>query len=204
MQAEYSTLTVYLLPPPFATQCSDYQNNNGSRKSCFNDCIDREVQKTFGKVPFNVPRVQSCDLRPVNGEDISNVTFTKILDALEDRCDIFCSRMTCIDHFYTTSLQKEEKDEFGVVSLQVTAPKAAEITVTNTPTLTFTDFFVYVTSCFGTWFGLSVLSFQPSNVWQLPHSKRETVGKCCCKFCNRLTQFLRQEVSLLRYQLMHK
>lgn len=197
LQVGYSKLTVGLLPPPYSTQCDEYPFHNGSRKICINECIDKYVQGVFGKVPFNVPRVIPCDMRPIGGNDISNLTFTRLLDALEKRCEDRCVRMACMDTFYTTNLQKEEKDEFGGVSMHILAPKSAEISVMNKETLTLTDFFVYVTSCFGTWFGLSVLSFQPSSLLVLFREKQQD-RKCCCKFCSRLTAFLRQEVSLLR------
>lgn len=93
-----------------------------------------------------------------------------------------------------TFLQKEEQNEFGQISLQVTAPKGSEITVTNLQTLTLTDLFVYVTSCFGTWFGLSVLSLRPSRL-----CRRRQV--CSCRACGRRTALLRHEARLLRSQL---
>lgn len=195
-------LRVRLLPPPYSTQCDQYRNHNGSRKMCINDCIERNVRVSFDKVPFNVPRTEEIDLQPVSWEDIDNQTFTRLLDQLEAGCDKKCIRMTCTDTFYTTTLQKEEKDEFASISLHVSAPKLAEITITNIETLTLTDFFVYVTSCFGTWFGLSVLSFQPSTIMTLFRKRRiDQAAKCCCTFCSRVTSFLRHEVSMLRSRI---
>ena len=91
-----------------------------------------------------------------------------------------------------TLLQKEESDEFSQISLQIMAPIGSQVSIRNLQTLTLTDLFVYVTSCFGTWFGLSFVSLRPSRL-MLMCRRRE----CHCDSCSRLASLARQEIRAL-------
>lgn len=145
---------IFNLPAPFKTDCLNYHSiGYKSQRDCFVKCLQKQTIKHFNKVSF-VGISQSIDYETINDTDNNNRTFAKFLHQLEVACDRNCSKRNCILDRYITEThiyQFKRNTRF-----KVEIPKQPSFKVRYSQKLDRTEFLVYMFSCFGTWFGLSM------------------------------------------------
>lgn len=181
-QVSYYQLFKKLLPPPFKTNCRSYHIEGlSNQNNCINRCMNVSAVKAFGKIPFSIFQADPIPLKHINTGDLENETFAKQLKGIEDECFGQCDQNDCDDSYTLSQILKEEKANGGEgLSFMVNAPRQPSYTVIHRPLMPITDYLVYVLSCFGTWFGLSVLSLNPFPWSVQVKGPSGHAGKFCC------------------------
>jgi len=187
----YSITRIRKLPPPYNTKCRFYHEFEWERRRCLTVCIQNMTVKVFNKIPFFVLEENNLDIKHISPIDIENDTFIAHLEKMEADCYSKCRQEQCLREYYATSLQKHESGEFDFFSILVNAPQSPIVEVTNREVWTIEDFFVYASTIISIWFGVSILSLNPSNIknwWnqnksriQVKNKKRHT---CPCRRCD--------------------
>ena len=179
-QAIYYLLKKFLLPPPYVSNCRDYDGDNLSNgKNCADLCVNMSTVKLFNKVPFSTLQVYPIKLKHVNTEDIANETFSEIVEEIVKNCSRACAQPDCKDSYTFSQILKEEGSEGNDTELEymIEAPSRPSFIVTHRPLMPFADYLVYVLSCFGTWFGLSAMSLNPFSKKKNEIPKRGTLNQ---------------------------
>jgi hypothetical protein len=199
----YSFLETQLLPAPYTTNCRVYHSErasgNGGRKSCINHCVKNAVKELTGKFPFNTIENDTVAVEIVTDVDLDNYTFAKQLTTVEDECYSHCKQSACEDRFYLSVIQKEEKSEEDHLTIEVNAPNTPLFSVKNRELISVAGFFVYISTCFGTWFGLSFLSLNPKT---LAEEFKQLGKKKDCEYCTPVKKFLEREILLLKTRVI--
>ena len=93
---------------------------------------------------------------------------------IKDACDASCHSMPCADEYTRTktSFSRLGKMHLGFALM---SPQEPDVETSVQPTMSFIEFFSFVCSCFGTWFGLSFLSLE--SLLRRRHRMRMKVGR---------------------------
>lgn len=159
----YSRLEMDRLEPPYRTYCLHYSKYGfESRKTCRDECLVRQTRGHYDKYPFSVIISEPLEEKVISSYEIENRTFSLELQRLENECHANCSQKDCHDEYTLTSLLKEDNYMDQGMSFMINAPRTPSYYVRHRALQETTDFIVYVLSTFGTWFGISVLSLNPS------------------------------------------
>lgn len=171
-QSTYSVLQITKLQSPYDTDCVKYsiQTEFESQSDCRRICNTNRTLAGFSKVPFSVATTNNSidpTIRHVTNEDLeNNESMNKELITIESTCKLICRKPDCDDQFSLTKTEKEESKNKSSSSLtfEVSVPRKPDFSIVHRERITWNEFLVYVLSCFGIWFGLSVLSVNPFNL----------------------------------------
>ena len=199
----YSITQLRRLPPPYNTDCRDYFDTQGEKKPCIDACLLKETLRVFDKVPFSFIKSNPENKKHISVDDLRNGTFSNLLTQMEMNCSSQCSQEQCLREFYSTTLFKEESGEFEYFQIMVSAPKSPIIKVITKPSWSIEEFLIYISTIFGIWFGVSVVSLNPlklkkwlkkqNNKISVQRVKRGLKHDCPCKDCkNSFTPLLYQ------------
>ena len=179
VQVSYYQLFKKLLPFPFQTDCRDYESEDfDSQIDCINDCMNKSTVAAFNKIPFSIFQLDPIELKHINTRDLGNEIFADQFQKIETKCLDQCNQADCDDSYTLSQVSKEEKvNGGGGLSFMVNAPRGPSFLVTHRPLMPLTDYLVYVLSCFGTWFGLSVLSLNPFS-WNSNEGRKQKTDGC--------------------------
>lgn len=158
MSITYNDVQVTLLPPPYDTMCV---NVDLLRKfECNGQCLTKEMVRVLKRVPAWEPMDRPVDFKPLSLADIRENGTLDVMDKIRDKCWTRCDFIPCVEQFSKTESSLSEVA--GVpMAITVTSPRDPDIIINASETMSFIDYFTYITSCFGTWFGLSFLSLNP-------------------------------------------
>ena len=149
------------LPPPYTTECRDYgQETADNQRTCQIKCKSEGTVKNFRKVMFN--HIQSSPLEIGHMTEqlyLRNQTMV-IMEGLAKECERQCNELACFDKMWVTTPKKVPTEPRGL-DFRVSSPKHMYYSTEHLPKLEFMDYFVYVSSCFGLWFGISVWQVNP-------------------------------------------
>lgn len=201
--AAFHRTSLHSLPPPYKTRCRTYEEFHNDKRRCFNDCLKYHGIKELGKVPFSVVVSESRNLRHICSEDLENETIVSEIHRVERFCSSECKEPGCIKKFFKTVLQIEERGEHSeVFTILVQTPRSPFIRITHIPKLDLTEYLVYISSCFGTWFGLSIISLNPAKLqshWLKRRAQKNAVARHTCPpHCRKMMQEYLKEVQLLK------
>lgn len=148
------------LPPPYETWCTVNLDEDlyNCRRTCLIDGL-----KDISRFPATEMTRDPINMKHINFKDYKNDTVMDRLNGVYNRCKSQCQRHACRTFYAMTTLTF-----FGFTGdkyyIRVLVPEASKIMIQSNPTMTFLDFFVYIFSCFGLWFGLSCASFNPQSM----------------------------------------
>lgn len=169
----YSIFEYKSLPAPYETRCS-----TESQFTCNSRCHISLMEKHLQTLPINwlypEDRAQvrdsvymgNYDFPFMKLGDYANETLYKLHSKFYDECSSLCRTDSCRRTVYSTTVLAvvatwyPELLEFGI-----------HLPLTQTTTIEFKalfplmDYIIYVTSCFGTWLGLSVFNLNPVNLF---------------------------------------
>lgn len=158
-----SLINIFLLPSPHDTHCKYASNIN---KWCRDSCITRKTIHAFGKQPFQLVTHQASDLEMMSQKDLEqNQTLTSQLYDIHDQCVTgLCHDMPCKFDFLTTIFHQSHASTANDFRITVLSDTEPEKRLTSQPKLVLVEYIVYICSCFGIWFGLSVIQLNPFKV----------------------------------------
>ena len=142
------------LPPPYDTKCAP----GHEREKCYEDCLIDKF-KIINKIPWSGFHRQKVDMKILTAIDLENETISKFAGKWFKECHAFCKLKTeCYTRFSRTTLQEYQTRGFGIASM---VPSQPHISVCAIAFLNLIEYIIQIGSCFGMWFGLSIISFNP-------------------------------------------
>lgn len=152
---------VSLLEAPFDTKCLKSPRNPFSMvHRCLIDAYFK-----IGLAPGSEMIESSNQFVPVSNREYANETIMEILRKIFMRCQKNFMFTECHVTFTQTIVDSVKAfNKTFAVALYVSSQ--AETHTKAQPSMTFVDYFSFMCSCFGTWFGLSFLSLDPSRLWK--------------------------------------
>lgn len=127
---------------------------------CKRNCTVAKYLESVDRVPgYELLETPFKKLSLLHGER-TNVTLGKIVGKIWKDCRAKCYFNPCRENFTQTSTDVTMGTDMSI-SVKLLINQQADTSTSAQPTMTFVDYFTFVTSCFGTWFGLSFLSIDP-------------------------------------------
>ena len=145
---------IHRLPPPYDTKCT-YGHN---REKCYDECLDASF-KTIDRASWSSFHREKLSLKMVTQIDLENETVSEYINQTFKACHLKCKiRSECFIQFSRTTTQIFSSQTFTLSSM---LPSLPHMSVYAVPCLNPIEYIVQVGSCFGIWFGLSIISFNP-------------------------------------------
>lgn len=156
-------LTNELMPPPYQTKCLDYSTLGFiDHEDCTKKCLIKECLRAFQRYPYSVYEKEALNEKIITLSQLhANASMSKMLYRFERKCAKQCNRKGCAISYTVTHVTKDPNNDF--MTFNVLIPQFPNYFIKFHPKLSFIEYFIYVLSCFGTWFGLSILSLNPCN-----------------------------------------
>ncbi|KAI1304223.1 hypothetical protein HDE_01923 [Halotydeus destructor] len=151
------------LPPPYQSWCRHYLRDGfKSNIGCANSCVQKRSLETFGKFWYGSQAYFPVPEIPISTNDFKNKTFGKQFEKIYTECHAACSQQECRITWSLTSVNQRKSGN----SLQFTAVMSSQpsLTIEHESKLTLESYLIFIMSCVGSWFGLSVLSFDPLTI----------------------------------------
>ena len=167
----YQLIQNHRLPTPYTTHCV------ADRMICLHDCFVPRVIDTIGRAPFSTillegdNRYNGMHQQFMTRVHWKNVTMMMAMGKIEQQCDRMCPYLSCHESITVTNGMykgSEGKQLYFMIEL----PRSPTISVTFIPAMNLIDYLTLVLSCFGTWLGLSAISFDPSRVFECRRNRR--------------------------------
>lgn len=149
----YQSIT-HNLAPPYTTMCKKY-----SYTDCLTTCTEKKINSTF-KRSSPMSLYEHGDGKLITGKFLdTDDSYRAIYLDIIDRCEQACPWNQCRRSAFISSIDEAMAwDTFQINTLlQVTA----SIIVDNGPKMYFIDYMTFISSCFGTWLGISFLGLNP-------------------------------------------
>ena len=161
------------LPPPYVTKC-----NGRGASQCFRECSLQSFKNQFGKLPFmesyTETEVRLNDGHLFDTNLLYNKTNNDLMNAIRKNCLRHCP-ISCEIEFYITEIQHTAKYSFiNVSGFRVDLPRWPATHIEHRPSLEFNEYVIYVTSCLGTWLGISIINLNPFSRLKCPCMRTES------------------------------
>lgn len=163
---------VKLLPSPWDTNCADPSRTSELNSfDCRKDCMIKAMQVT-GYLPSTVILNHPLPVRLmplIPDEKLANYS-----QSMQNECRKNCtSRFTPCIMFHSVTYTEVMKKSNESLELIVRTSKQPSKMTEAVRGMSFIDFFSFLCSCFGTWFGISFLSLQSFILWLGKRSQAE-------------------------------
>ena len=153
------SIEIRRLPPPHDTRCTPGHD----REFCYENCLADKFQ-VINRLPWSGFHSQKLDMTMITDVDLKNETISKFVDYSVTECHFRCKLQTeCLTQFSRTTVQESQADAFFLSSMLPLSPHMSLYTV---PLLNLVEYIVQVGSCFGMWFGISIISMDPTK-WKI-------------------------------------
>jgi len=158
--SRYSLTEINLLPPPYDTMCVE---GVSSRASCFGKCMIRKF-KAIGRTPPMEILKKPSDLVHFSSKDYRDDYCRNEAVKFNGLCADECRRQSCSTDYSITYTQGYLDKDFNDLTFALLTPAAPLTVVKALVKLDLTEFLIYLCSCFGIWFGVSIFSMNPLNL----------------------------------------
>ena len=159
------------LPPPHETNCLQQHD----RQFCYENCLIKKFMKV-NRVPWSAFISQQLDMHMFTPKDWDNITQASMATESLRKCHVQCKIQTeCYTAFTETSVvEVVDNINYGSNGKTITrvasmVPSGPHTTAVSVPLLSLVEYIIQVGSCFGVWFGLSIISFNPVK-WKILQS----------------------------------
>lgn len=160
----------------------------------FNDETDETIDYYSKRQAYYMSMM---NYKHVNNLDIADPSVTKELVNIENICNTLCSRPDCRDVLTMTKIgydypKKENSPEMIPLRFEVLVPTKPVLQIVHNVKISWTEYVVSVLSCFGIWFGLSILSVNPFNLTITLASKASPKSRAKKSYCVRVREELKR------------
>ena len=178
IKSSYTKYVISRLPPPFGSKCRNYSATSDvdypmTKEDCIQKCLLRSVPQELGKVPFTSAIRVPVKLIQLSMLDMDDDATSAILNRLELDCRSQCSQLDCHSTFTITSGFTEVDVK---MRLLVYSPNSPDLLLQEEEAFRFLDFLIFVSSCVGSWLGLSFISFDPVDLYEIMTSWSKSVS----------------------------
>lgn len=157
------TQTIELLPPPYDTMC-----NPSGMYRCLHVCLMNNFVKQFNRMPFSEIIYEPLDLQRLTHNDLNNNETDRQAMMVKESCQQKCQHNSCsssytissVDAFTTGPGRKHPIS----ITFEICTPRKPETIVKHFPMYSFLEFVIHICTCVSLWFGVSMLSFNPTNI----------------------------------------
>lgn len=157
------SIDINRLLPPYDTNCSPGHNS----ETCYEVCLIDKFKKIH-KIPWSGLHREKLNMKMLTLFDLENNTVSKFTSRTFSECHNKCRLKTeCLTEFSRTTIQEYQRASFAISSM---LPSFPHISIYTVPFLNLIEYIVQVGSCFGVWFGLSIISFNPTK-WKIMQKK---------------------------------
>lgn len=146
-----------LLTKPFVSRCFDYSSIGiESQAACTDDCMQKKSVQEFGNKWFG----QRLDAADSGIRFMSQAAMTQNWDkilAIMNECKDLCSQQDCHQEKYVSSTRSSSPLFSSMTTHASLIPDSPTVVTESSAKMTLTEFLLLSASCFGFWFGVSVL-----------------------------------------------
>lgn len=158
---------IYKLPPPYDTKCIQGHN----RGTCYNKCLTKKFN-AIHRVSWSGSYDEKVNLKMSTPLDYENQTLGPYINQTFEECHSRCKlKIECFMHFTRTTIQIFSYTAFSIASMLPSLPRMIVYAV---PCLNLVEYIVQIGSCFGIWFGLSIISINPTK-WKISQMNKSTL-----------------------------
>ena len=159
------------LPAPHDTKCTPGHD----REICYESCLQKGF-KQINRLPWSGFYTQAIDIKMLTALDLRNRTILKFAEQSFERCHSLCKlKVECLTKFSRTTVQ-DFRSHYYLSLFASMLPSFPHISLYTVPHLTLIEYVVQVGSCFGIWFGLSIVSLNPIKILQSTDSTSRLVN----------------------------
>lgn len=157
----YSSNQVELMKAPYETRCTD-MDELWSAEACRQKCL-KPVEDQIDRVFFTSIISEGVNRKHINYFDLEDKKKRMLIRSQLYKCSKSCVSRPCTYNYTITYADMAMKKVADGNSLQVKTrtAKAPGLNVKFEAQLPFMEFVIYICSCIGIWFGLSVVSLNP-------------------------------------------
>ena len=152
---------IKLLPKPYDTACNRTYNQ-GDKTACL---IRKMKEHKLDRIPNTEIITEPYDQRQVHTEDEEDATTRQMLDQIYAECDEEADGEKCDFTISETDARFYDSDNHTYMTFRAMSPAAPNSLIVSSPKFPFEDYLLYVSSCFGIWFGLSIHDMEPVRMW---------------------------------------
>lgn len=156
-------------------------------------------------------RMNVLKYQHLTNADLLNQSTSATLMQIESDCLHLCRQPDCEDDVTLTKgsydyIREEDlKDEDSqFLEFEISVPKNPKIVITYKEKVSWSEFLVYLLSCFGIWFGLSVLSVNPFTMKINGLGKATGAKDFCIQMRAATRKRIREEVEAITRQIISK
>jgi hypothetical protein len=164
-QSIYNTLyatpadtRVKLLPAPYDTNCTKIDSE--VKFTCKKSCLIQKY-KLLNRAPTFELLTLRHDLKPLTTKDLMNQTIKQQADKYLNECVHQCDFTPCLIEFSHTTVLPHLRPRIGFSVASVIAFLPDTHTRAQAK-MSFIDYFSFICTCIGAWFGISFLTLDPS------------------------------------------
>jgi hypothetical protein len=150
------------LPSPYKTHCRKYGDNEAmdNQRACHFQCLTNGTKTEYKKVMFNDIAMFPIPMGHMTEQLYKQNQTLEFMKNLDDRCSETCKELSCYESLKITTPKKVPTEPKGL-DFRVNSPKHMYYKTEYLPKLDFMDYFVYISSSFGIWFGISIFQINP-------------------------------------------
>ena len=159
MQISPSFSFITKLPVPYQNGCRPLARSlSKTYYACTEACLVAGL-RNFSRVPFSTLIFHPYEKPHVSEQDLENESIASTISSLDKKCNKACNNniASCKFSFTFTKVTAIDRRERGI-SITLQTPFTADTFSEAIPAMTFVEFFSFIISCFGGWFGVSFLS----------------------------------------------
>ena len=148
------------LEKPYDTKCME--NKEYSEFACRRRC-NIAAFKRHGYFPTTEYTLSPLPIKHMNTIAMLNKTLLQDTKTRTDICRKTCNQKSCSETFSVTDVTSYDTFVNGLVSIVSSCSKRPVVIIEYLPRITLMEFAMYISSSFGIWFGISILSINPFN-----------------------------------------
>ena len=147
------------LGPPYESRCFNYSGVSFTgQEDCIQKCLLSELMSKLARVPFTTYIDRPIRMKQLSMSQLERENVSRVVQVSDDLCFSKCHRPSC---FSQISITSGEAELYSTLRLIVFTPSSPDIIVTEEVAFTLLDYFIYLFSCFGSWWGLCWFTLNP-------------------------------------------
>lgn len=169
------SIEISRLPYPYDTKCTV----GHQREVCYEVCVIKKFE-AINRIPWSGYHRKRLDTKMLTPSDLANETTLKFAMQAYHECNKKCKLKTECHIVFSKTHVYDYIDNSApfTLTLMSMVPSGPNMSLYSVPIIEFVEFIIQVGSCFGVWFGLSIISFNPAK-WKIL-KKNEHPPKVTC------------------------
>ena len=169
------SVEISTLPSPHDTQCTP----DHKREVCYEICVIKKF-KAVNRIPWSGYHREKQNTKMLTPFDLENATTSKLAMQAYHECHQKCKLKTqCHIVFSKTFVYNYlNKSTSFSLALMSMVPSGPTMSLYSVPVITVVEYIIQIGSCFGVWFGLSIISFNPAK-WKILKKKEPPLRVVC-------------------------